>query len=392
MFAEFPSELLVEVFRWSLPQPIDADGRRHLHSLRSTCARWRTLVYSTPQLWSNLSVDMEEIELDLMVQQLTFEIVQRLSGHGRLADQSLSRKNHPTRSKIPSAIRAWFSRAAECPLTLHVTNKGGSMSPFLSKEGVKEVLKIMSEHRSWAELHIDVSGIDSGLMVSLGELLLRVAESPCSPWKELNRLSIGHTHPNLSALSWLAARELPIPLERCAPALGEVHLRMQGINFSLLQSHRQVTILQLTLLDTDIELVAINMVQHLPSLQRLSVDAIKPERAQLFAHVAAQAINLSTVVASSSIQDLTVHNDGVAILKNLSLPQLQSLSISSDSRMTLTMADAYDRAVNFVRRSECGGTLETIDIRKLEFISPREAVLEYLKQNLKPFPFVKYYI
>ncbi|KAH6886656.1 hypothetical protein BKA70DRAFT_97651 [Coprinopsis sp. MPI-PUGE-AT-0042] len=54
--ATVPTGILSEIFRQSLPQRLDQEGRLALQIIRSVCTRWRSISLSTPALWSGVSV------------------------------------------------------------------------------------------------------------------------------------------------------------------------------------------------------------------------------------------------------------------------------------------------------------------------------------------------
>ncbi|KAH6909339.1 hypothetical protein BKA70DRAFT_1278244 [Coprinopsis sp. MPI-PUGE-AT-0042] len=363
MFAEFPSELLVEVFQWSLPQPVDHKGRRRLRSLRSTCSAWRTVIDSTPHLWSTLSVDIKVVGDQLVIDHLHWIMFQD------------SKPPQPTRSRIVSAIRAWFDRAAECPLTLHVI-EGSMASHVYSQEALRQITDLILEHRNWLELNINISFLEA----VLHEALLRAAEESRNPWEKLSRLSVG----NISSRApshWPQPNLCFVPLIKCAPALEELSLRIQSQNVSLQQTHHRITTLRLSLTNVSINLIVTNIVRHLPNLQRLSVDS---------RHSTVQTVqHTNNPVVSHLIQDVDVENDGVLILNDLCLPHLRSLSIGSEN--VVDPSHVHGAAVSFIRHSECGGTLQTINMRNLDFGPARGAdVVEDLKGSLGSLPLVQY--
>ncbi|KAH6886712.1 hypothetical protein BKA70DRAFT_1464656 [Coprinopsis sp. MPI-PUGE-AT-0042] len=51
-----PTEILSEIFRQSLPHRLDQEGRLSFQTIRSVCSRWRAVSFSTPMLWSSISV------------------------------------------------------------------------------------------------------------------------------------------------------------------------------------------------------------------------------------------------------------------------------------------------------------------------------------------------
>jgi F-box-like len=54
-----PNEILSEIFRDALPYRLDEDGRFAFRNIRSVCSRWRSISFSSPHLWSSLSVIIE---------------------------------------------------------------------------------------------------------------------------------------------------------------------------------------------------------------------------------------------------------------------------------------------------------------------------------------------
>ncbi|KAH6887304.1 hypothetical protein BKA70DRAFT_72483 [Coprinopsis sp. MPI-PUGE-AT-0042] len=63
--AILPTEILFEIFRHSLPHRLDEKGRLGFQSIRSVCSRWRLISFSSPELWSSLSVTCKLNELDV---------------------------------------------------------------------------------------------------------------------------------------------------------------------------------------------------------------------------------------------------------------------------------------------------------------------------------------
>ncbi|KAH6886658.1 hypothetical protein BKA70DRAFT_1334748 [Coprinopsis sp. MPI-PUGE-AT-0042] len=51
-----PPELLVYIFKKALPVPLLKEGRLHFQAIRSVCSHWRLLSFSSPALWSSLSL------------------------------------------------------------------------------------------------------------------------------------------------------------------------------------------------------------------------------------------------------------------------------------------------------------------------------------------------
>lgn len=51
-----PTEILSEIFVQALPPALDLEGRRAFQTIRSVSSRWRFISFSTPFLWSSLSV------------------------------------------------------------------------------------------------------------------------------------------------------------------------------------------------------------------------------------------------------------------------------------------------------------------------------------------------
>ncbi|KAH6886703.1 hypothetical protein BKA70DRAFT_97999 [Coprinopsis sp. MPI-PUGE-AT-0042] len=62
--AILPTEILLEIFRQSLPRRLDTKGRLGFQAIRSVCSRWRSISFSSPELWSSLSVTCEGNKLD----------------------------------------------------------------------------------------------------------------------------------------------------------------------------------------------------------------------------------------------------------------------------------------------------------------------------------------
>ncbi|KAH6909332.1 hypothetical protein BKA70DRAFT_1400228 [Coprinopsis sp. MPI-PUGE-AT-0042] len=330
MIVKIPTEVLIQVFWLSLPQPVDDKGRWHLRSLRSTCSAWRTLIDGTPEIWSTLSVDIDDLEERLSKEQYTTYQEPLLA--------------QPTIPRVISTIRAWLDRAAECLLTLQIT-KGSVSSPIQSQNALQAVADLILEHRNWFELDIHISLLNALSPGALHDVFsCTTEEGPYVPWKKLNRFSIGHTSPRGSSLV-ANAEPWSVSLDKCAPALEEL----------------EVTTLRLTLINLNISLIVTNIVRYLPNLRRLFVHAyncaVSPDMA------------ISDLVVSNLIQEVDVCNDAACILNDLSLPCLQSLTVGSDTGYTLS--DASWWAEELIRRSECYNTLRRVDMRTLEFYSPR---------------------
>ncbi|KAH6887286.1 hypothetical protein BKA70DRAFT_1164401 [Coprinopsis sp. MPI-PUGE-AT-0042] len=51
-----PPELLLHIFRHALPGPLNKDGRVHFQAIRSVCSKWRLISFSSPALWSSLTL------------------------------------------------------------------------------------------------------------------------------------------------------------------------------------------------------------------------------------------------------------------------------------------------------------------------------------------------
>ncbi|KAH6910911.1 hypothetical protein BKA70DRAFT_1219996 [Coprinopsis sp. MPI-PUGE-AT-0042] len=54
--AVLPNEILLDIFQDSLPQQLDEKGRLAFQLIRSVCSRWRFICFSSPILWSSVSV------------------------------------------------------------------------------------------------------------------------------------------------------------------------------------------------------------------------------------------------------------------------------------------------------------------------------------------------
>jgi len=57
---DIPSELVVRFFMFTLglPRPLNSSGRAVFQALRSVCQQWRTVGYTTKELWMGLAVEM----------------------------------------------------------------------------------------------------------------------------------------------------------------------------------------------------------------------------------------------------------------------------------------------------------------------------------------------
>jgi F-box-like len=367
MIDKIPPEVLADAFAFSLPHPVDSDGRRHMQSLRSTCLKWRTVIDSTPSLWATLSASFFDIE-----RWVNEEEVQ-----ARLLHQPL-----PPYSRIISAIRAWFDRAAGCPLTLHITTS--PMMGLPSPRARQQIIGLLCEDWNWVELDIQISFINNVIEgpVSLRDMISRIEEDAQNPWRKLKRFSFGsimndyYWPPSAQGSPWL------VPLSKCAPDLRALELRMQTTSFiiSLPNVHHQITTLRLVLVDLNLWVVVTNILQYLPSLQRLYVDASRCGRRTVQ--------HADTLLASSVVQEVEVMHDGVYLLQFLSFPCLRSLYVGGESQRDTPTDMAYDAALDFIRRSDCQKSLRTIDIRDLEVATEREEILEHLKRslNVEPLP------
>jgi F-box-like len=54
--AILPTEILLEIFRQALPHRLDERGRFIFQKIRAVSSRWRMISFSSPELWSSLSV------------------------------------------------------------------------------------------------------------------------------------------------------------------------------------------------------------------------------------------------------------------------------------------------------------------------------------------------
>ncbi|KAH6886675.1 hypothetical protein BKA70DRAFT_1464612 [Coprinopsis sp. MPI-PUGE-AT-0042] len=54
--AAIPTEILLEIFQQSLPRRLDQEGRLLFQIIRSVCSRWRAISFSSPVLWSSVSI------------------------------------------------------------------------------------------------------------------------------------------------------------------------------------------------------------------------------------------------------------------------------------------------------------------------------------------------
>jgi F-box-like len=368
MIDKIPPEVLANAFSLSLPKPVDSNGRLHMQSLRSTCPKWRTVIDSTPHLWATLSVSFFDIERWVMEEELQTHHLH---------------KPIPPYTRIISAIRAWFDRAAGCPLTLHIT--AGPMAGVPSDRARQQIIELVVEDRNWVELDIQISLLSNAAAEgpwSLIRLTSLIAEDTQKPWKKLKKLSFGSIHDDYYWPPFLEGSPWLVPLSKCAPALGVLGLRIQTTSFVpfLPNAQYQITTLRLILVNLDLRVVVTNILQYLPSLQRLYVDA---------SGCGSRTVqHADTLLASSVVQKVEVMHDGVYLLQFLSFPSLRSLYVGGESQRDTPTDMAYDLALDFILRSDCQKSLRTIDIQDLEVATQREEILEHLKRSLdvEPLP------
>ncbi|KAH6886667.1 hypothetical protein BKA70DRAFT_1573856 [Coprinopsis sp. MPI-PUGE-AT-0042] len=55
-YTDIPTEILTEIFVLALPQRLDKEGRQAFQTIRTVSSKWRLISFSSPILWSSVSV------------------------------------------------------------------------------------------------------------------------------------------------------------------------------------------------------------------------------------------------------------------------------------------------------------------------------------------------
>ncbi|KAH6909334.1 hypothetical protein BKA70DRAFT_1426462 [Coprinopsis sp. MPI-PUGE-AT-0042] len=382
---QFPPELLLEIFRWSLQPPLDGPGRWHFMVLRSVCSTWRTLSFSTPELWSNLSVDTGDVFPYYSTPEKDSDGEPSLSA-------TTSRGSYPFQTNLPSRIEAWFARAsATTPLTLRITDH------FAGDEWsrMEQLANIACQPRAWFDLDIQIP-IDVPFTSKDQNVLWRVAgladvDDDPRPWKDLRRLSIMCTR---FMDAYFPLPQKLIPLDTCAPVLQELTLDVDSMNVSFPRPHENISILHLRLLNVSAGFIAKEIIGRLPNLSHLSVTGRTCARWRLWpimqipfdsrdiqpSGAVISATSPLDTTGSDAVERVEIDRDGIYILNYLCLPRLRRIRVrNSDSTKVATTI-----LVDLIHRSKCDQTLEVIDLREQGVTDgvPREDMLEDLRQRL----------
>ncbi|KAH6886639.1 hypothetical protein BKA70DRAFT_1334707 [Coprinopsis sp. MPI-PUGE-AT-0042] len=140
-----PTEILSKIFRQALPRQLDQEGRLDFQTIRSVCTRWRSVSFSSPSLWSSLSVAFKEEE-------------------------------DPDFSHLPR-LEGWFSRSGSpVPLELAYEN------PNLLEDFMKPFMSLIQRHQTrWIYLWLDVD------TTCFWEIIL---SAPSTEWTNLHTLRL----------------------------------------------------------------------------------------------------------------------------------------------------------------------------------------------------------
>jgi F-box-like len=144
-----PTEILLEIFQQALPPRLDQDGRLAFKTIRCVCSKWRTISFSSPTLWSAVSVKCREVGPDYH-----YYYVIRLGW--------------------------WFSRAGSCsPLELDFVDQ---RTADMSSQANKAMMGLILRHQSqWRYLSLFINTEDYWDMVS---------SAPPSRWSNLHCLCV----------------------------------------------------------------------------------------------------------------------------------------------------------------------------------------------------------
>ncbi|KAH6887299.1 hypothetical protein BKA70DRAFT_1409681 [Coprinopsis sp. MPI-PUGE-AT-0042] len=119
---DFPPEILSEIFRQSLPNRLDRDGRIAFQSIRSVCSRWRSTALSSPVLWSSIYI--------------------------------MTASGDPLH--YPPLLEAWFSRSGpSMPLELEYLDYTTSSMSSKDKESMKALIHRYRHRWRYLSLCID---------------------------------------------------------------------------------------------------------------------------------------------------------------------------------------------------------------------------------------------
>ncbi|KAH6887284.1 hypothetical protein BKA70DRAFT_1332765 [Coprinopsis sp. MPI-PUGE-AT-0042] len=71
-----PAEILLEIFQQLLPHRLDEEGRLAFQVLRSVCSWWRSVAFSSPILWSSISLEASAQPNELSSQDCCFPVLE----------------------------------------------------------------------------------------------------------------------------------------------------------------------------------------------------------------------------------------------------------------------------------------------------------------------------
>ncbi|KAH6886671.1 hypothetical protein BKA70DRAFT_1464608, partial [Coprinopsis sp. MPI-PUGE-AT-0042] len=126
--AAIPTEILLEIFQKLLPHRLDEEGRLAFQVLRSVCSWWRSVAFSSPVLWSSISITNSAQPDELRVQDCYFPI-----------------------------LEAWFSRSGPTiPLELEYMDSGALLSMQSANRASLKAL-IQRHQPRWKFLSLCVS-------------------------------------------------------------------------------------------------------------------------------------------------------------------------------------------------------------------------------------------
>ncbi|KAG2006386.1 hypothetical protein CC2G_002706 [Coprinopsis cinerea AmutBmut pab1-1] len=329
---------------FSNPLRLDKDDRLQFLTLRRLCSQWRSVAFTTPELWRGIDVELPIKGLYYLPSLLPAE-------------------------KTWAYLNAWFDRggAGSPPLRIALTLSTYKKGP--GKAVVREIFATLPRflaQRSWVE--VELIGLNSD-MRSTATIVpevdaMCVASSLPSPWTALHTLSL--------EMGWWDRARIPSPLivtSSTFPALKRLYVSEWRVSFHINKgdlhlSHDGLEALHLAWCCGPKEYFAEALShERLPSLQELILTGC---RTRNYGHPEPSGAVLYTH-SNVSVQRLIVEvNDSILLLYSMTFPTLQLLHLDGS-------AASYSKQVwkwvvkPFIERSTAH--LRTLSIHRLQSLT-----------------------
>ncbi|KAH6914451.1 hypothetical protein BKA70DRAFT_667153 [Coprinopsis sp. MPI-PUGE-AT-0042] len=298
-----PPEVVGEVLKQSVPNPMGKKQRLHFANLRSVCRRWRQVAFTTSSLWAGISLEIEG------------------TGPGHL-------------SKAKERVNRWFKRAGHCPLTFEINMPSGI--PLIPLASYRDILSITANSMNWYCLDF---WTPSSIMIrqqedALRDLISTVQRSTSLPWGHLQRLSIPlktlTNHPT-------GRTSFSNFLQTCTPGLQTLTVDVSDAEDVSPIAHKTLTTLMAFGALNSSNLVMLNA---LPNLRALTVATPLTDRGP------------TTPIIHYGVQTLIYNSDfAPSVLRSLTLPNLYTLQ--AISLPDVSSPPDFKALVDFLRRSKC---------------------------------------